>query len=86
MGLKPMCTDSEPKQRCGSSTRMTSGLTLMPFRASANAGCPEPHHLQGNWTGLKCPQVLKAVYGDGWMDEQVNGRRTDGWIVGWLVV
>ena len=63
MGLKPMGTDSEPKQRCGSSSRVTSGLTLMPFRASANAGCSEPHHLQGLWTCLKCPQWLKAVNG-----------------------
>ena len=31
MGLKPMGTDLEPKQRCGSSSRMTSGLTLMSF-------------------------------------------------------
>ena len=29
MGLKPMGTDLEPKQRCNSSSRMTSGLTLM---------------------------------------------------------
>ena len=27
MGLKPMGKDSEPKQRCGCSSRMTSGLT-----------------------------------------------------------
>ena len=85
MGLKPMDTDSEPKQRCGSISRMTSGLTLMPFRASANAVCPEPHHLQGHLTCLRCPQGLEAVYGDGWMDGRTNGRRTDGWIVGWLV-
>ena len=50
MGLKPMGTDSEPGQICGSSSRMTSGLTLMPFWASANAGCPEPHRLMGHWT------------------------------------
>ena len=31
MGLKPMGTDSEPKQRCGSSSRMTAGLILMPY-------------------------------------------------------
>ena len=80
-----MGTDSEPKQRCGSSSRMTCGLILMPFRASANAGCPEPHHLQGHWTCLKCPQGLKAVYGDGWMDGQTNGRRMDGLFVCWLV-
>ena len=85
MGLKLMGTDSEPKQRCVSSSRMTSGLTLMQFRASANAGCPEPHHLQGHWICLKCPQGLKAVYGDGWIDGQTNGRRTDEWIVCWLV-
>ena len=68
MGLKPMGTASEPKQRCGYSSRVTSGLTLMPFRASANAGCTEPHHMHGHWTCRKCPQELKAVYGDGWMD------------------
>ena len=85
MGLKPMGTYSEPKQRCGSSSRITTGLTLMPFRASANAGCPEPHHLQGHWTRLKCPQGLKAVYGDEWMDGHTSGRQRDGWIVfGWL--
>ena len=50
MGLKPMGKDSQPKKRCGSSSWMTSGLTLMPLRASAKAGCPEPHHLQGHWT------------------------------------
>ena len=76
-----MGTDSEPKQRCGSISRMTFSLTLIPFRAFANAGCPEPHHLQGHWTCFKCPQGLKAVYGDGWMDGLTNGRRTDGWIV-----
>ena len=81
MGLKPMGTGSEPKQRCGSSSRMTSGLILMPFRAPANPGCLEPRHLQGHWTCLKCPQGLKAVYGDGWIDGQTNGQRTDGWIV-----
>ena len=80
MGLKPMGTYSEPKQRCGSSSRITTGLTLMPFRASANAGCPEPHHLQGHWTRLKCPQGLKAVYGDEWMDGHTNGRQRDGWM------
>ena len=76
-----MGTDSEPKQRCGSSSRMTSGLTLMPFQASANAGCFEPHHLQGHWTCLKCPQGLKAVYG--WMDRQTGDERMDGFLVGW---
>ena len=81
VGLKPMGTDSEPRQRCGSSSRMTSGLTLMPFRAFANAGCPEPHHLRGHWTCLKCLQGLKAVYGDRWMDGLTNGRRTDGLLV-----
>ena len=49
---------------CGSSSRITSGLALMPFRAFANAGCPEFHHLQGHWTCFKCPQGLKTVYGD----------------------
>ena len=72
MGMKPMGTYSEPKQRCGSSSRITSELILMPYRASANAGCPEPSHLQGHWTCLKCPQGLKAVYGDGWMDRQTG--------------
>ena len=62
MGLKPMGMDSEPKQRCGSSSRMTCGLTLMPFRAYANAVCPEPHHLQGHWTCLKYQLGLKAGY------------------------
>ena len=38
MGLKLMGTYSELKQRCGSSSRTTSGLTLMLFRPSANAG------------------------------------------------
>ena len=80
MGLKPIDTDSEPKQRCGSSSKMTSGLTLMPFRASANAGYPKPHHLQGHWTCLKCPQGLEAVYGDGWIDGRTDKLATDGWM------
>ena len=77
MGLKPMGTDSEPKQRCGPSSRMTSGLTLMPFRASANARCPEPHYLQGHWTCLKCPQGLKGSLWR-WMDGRTGKRATDG--------
>ena len=60
-------------------------FTLMPFRASTNASCSEPHHLKGHWACLECPRGLKAVNGDewtdGWMDGWRNGRRTNGWIV-----
>ena len=57
-------------------------FTLMLFRASANARCPEPHHLKGHWTFLECLQGIIAVYGDGWiMDGLTDGRATDGWIV-----
>ena len=34
MGLKPMGTDSEPKQRCGSSPRIISGLALCHLELS----------------------------------------------------
>ena len=38
---------------------MTSGLTLMPFRESANASCPEARHLKGHWTCLECMRGLR---------------------------
>ena len=80
-----MGTDSEMKQRCDSSSRMTSGLTLMPFRASANAGCSEPHHLQGHWTCLNVRKGLRQFMEmDGWTDRQTGDRRMDGLFVGWL--
>ena len=56
----------ESKQRCGSSSTMTSWLTLL-YRASANARYPEPHHLKGHWTCLECLRGLMAIYGDGWI-------------------
>ena len=57
-------------------------FTLKPFRASANARCPEPHYLEGHWTCLECLRGLMAVDGDGWiMDGWADGRVTDGWIV-----
>ena len=58
-------------------------VTLMPFRASANARSPEHHHLKGHWTCLECLRGLMAVNGDGWimMDGWTDGRRTDGLFV-----
>ena len=66
-------------------------FTLLPFRASSNARCPEPYHLKGHWTCLECLRGLIAVYGDGWimdgwMDGRTDGRTaTDEWIVGMSV-
>ena len=81
-----MGTDSIPKQRCGSSSRMTSDLTLLQchFENPHRASCPKPHHLKGHWLCLKCPQELKAVYGGEWIDRWMDGRTveraTDGWM------
>ena len=80
MALKPMGKDSEPKQRCGSSSRMTSGVTLMPFRASANAGCPTAfrviRHAENVRNGLR--QFMEM---DGWTDRQTGDGRMDGLFV-----
>ena len=83
MGLKPKGTDSEPKQRYGSSTRMTSDLTSMPFLASANAGCPDPLTL---WVIGHAENVRKGlrqfIEMDGWTDRQTGDGNMDGLFVG----
>ena len=42
MGLKPMGTDSEPKHRCGPSSRMTSGHRR---RKRGGGAAPPPNNL-----------------------------------------
>ena len=82
MGLKPMGTDSEPKQRCGPSSRMTSGLTLMPFRAPANAGCPMSTIFRVIGHALNARKGLRQFMEmDGWTEGQTGDGRMDGLFV-----
>ena len=57
MGLKPMGTDSEPKQRCGSSSRMT--LWVIGHAENVRKGLRQFMEMDG-WTNRQT--------GDGNMD------------------
>ena len=59
---------------------MTSGLTLMPFRASANAGCPDPHHLQDHAENVR-KGLRQFMEMDGWTDRQTGDGQMDGLFV-----